>query len=81
MTRQEQIIQVIREELGSGIEAKPETVILNASGLDENTIREIIMKIEEEFGIEIPDKDAEELHTVKDVVDYVIEVTKESGKE
>ena len=73
MTLQEQIIQIITEEVGSGIAL--ETVVLNASGIEENTGREIVMKLEEEFGIEIPDKVAEKLHTVQDLVDCVKDLT------
>ena len=43
---------------------------LNADSLD---IVELIMAIEEEFDIEIPDSDAEKVVTVGDVVDYIKE--------
>lgn len=40
-------------------------------GADSLDIVEIIMSFEEEFGLEIPDKDAEQLKTVQDVLDYL----------
>ncbi len=40
-------------------------------GADSLDMVEIIMKLEEVFGIEIKDEDAEKLHNVQEVVDYV----------
>ena len=45
---------------------------LNADSLD---VVEMIMALEEEFNIEIPDDDAEKIRTVGDVIDYVKERT------
>ncbi len=41
---------------------------LDADSLD---VVELIMAIEDEFDIEIPDEDAEKISTVKDAVDYI----------
>ena len=41
---------------------------LNADSLD---LFEMIMAMEEEFGVEIPSDDLEQLHTVGDVMDYL----------
>jgi len=41
---------------------------LNADSLD---LVEMIMSLEEEFSVEIPDEDAEKIRTVKDAVDYI----------
>jgi acyl carrier protein len=41
---------------------------LNADSLD---IVELVMALEEEFNIEIPDEDAEKILTVQEVVDYI----------
>ena len=43
---------------------------LNADSLD---VVELIMSIEDEFGIEIPDEDAEKISTVEDAVGYIQE--------
>jgi acyl carrier protein len=43
---------------------------LNADSLD---LVELIMSLEEEFGIEISDEDAEQISTVTDAVDYIVE--------
>jgi acyl carrier protein len=40
-------------------------------GADSLDMVDIVMKVEEEFGIEINDEDAEKLHNVQDVINYV----------
>lgn len=64
--------QTIAEQLGIDLEhVTPEkaiTVDLGANSLDEV---EIVMFLEDEFGFDIPDEEAEELKTVKQVVDYI----------
>jgi acyl carrier protein len=64
--------EVIVEQLG----VDPERVKLEASfiddlGADSLDIVELVMAMEEEFGIEIPDEDAEKLKTVADVSNYL----------
>lgn len=67
----EKVYEVLRDELGSGIDINDKVVVLNSSGIDENNQRDLVMRLEEEFNIFIPDKDAETLITVEDVVDYL----------
>jgi acyl carrier protein len=43
---------------------------LNADSLD---LVELIMSLEEEFGVEISDEDAEKIKTVQDAIDYISE--------
>jgi len=65
------IISIIAEKLhvdASTINAQSTLQDLGADSLD---MVDIIMKVEEEFGIEINDEDAEGLHNVQDVIDYV----------
>jgi acyl carrier protein len=40
-------------------------------GADSLDVVELIMEIEEEFGLTIPDKEAEQLHTIADLIDYL----------
>lgn len=40
-------------------------------GADSLDVVELVMTFEEEFGLEIPDEDAEKIKTVKDAIDYV----------
>lgn len=48
-----------------------ESHFINDLGLDSLDHVEVIMAIEDEFGFEIPDEDAEKLHKPKDIVQYV----------
>jgi acyl carrier protein len=69
---QPKVKEVIVEQLG----VDPERVKLEASfiddlGADSLDIVELVMAMEEEFGIEIPDDDAEKLKTVQDVCTYL----------
>jgi acyl carrier protein len=66
--------EIIINELG----VEPEKVTLEASfvedlGADSLDTVELVMAFEEEFGIEIPDEDAEGLQTVGDAVKYLKE--------
>jgi acyl carrier protein len=66
--------EIIINELG----VEPEKVTLEASfvedlGADSLDTVELVMAFEEEFGIEIPDEDAEKLQSVGDAVNYVKE--------
>lgn len=64
------------------LDVTEEEVISQASfvddlGADSLDTVEMVMAFEEEFGIEIPDEDAEKIKTVQDAVDYI---QKKSGK-
>lgn len=48
-----------------------ETTFVDDLNLDSLDIVELMMKMEDEFGIEIPEEDAEGLKSVKDVVTYL----------
>ena len=50
---------------------KMETSFVDDLSLDSLDIVELMMKMEDEFGIEIPEEDAEALKTVQDVVNYI----------
>ncbi|KAI9491845.1 acyl carrier protein-like protein, partial [Zychaea mexicana] len=44
---------------------------INDLGLDSLDAVEVVMAIEEEFGVEIPDKDADEIKSVEQAIDYI----------
>lgn len=69
----ETIAKIICEHLGSLKldEIEPETSLVDDLGADSLDAVEIIMAIEEEFSIEIPDDKFENLETVQDIVDLV----------
>lgn len=47
------------------------TSLLDDAGVDSLDMIEIVMAIEEEFGIDIPDEDIEKIKTIQDVVEYI----------
>lgn len=72
----EKVKELIAEQLGiEEEEITLESSFVDDLGADSLDIVELIMAIEEEFGIEIPDEDAEKLTTVNDAVTYVKENT------
>ena len=63
---------VIVEQLGVDPErVKAEASFIDDLGADSLDIVELVMAMEEEFEIEIPDEEAEKLKTVKDVASYL----------
>ena len=63
---------IIVEQLGvSADQVKPEAKFIEDLGADSLDTVELVMAYEEEFGIEVPDEDAEKLQSVGDVVSYV----------
>ncbi|MBT8037863.1 MAG: acyl carrier protein [Akkermansiaceae bacterium] len=63
---------IIVEQLGvSADQVKPEAKFIEDLGADSLDTVELVMAFEEEFGIEVPDEDAEKLQSVGDVVTYV----------
>lgn len=69
---QEKLIKIIAEQLGvDAAECKPEARLLEDLGADSLDVVELIMAVEEEFDIEIPDEDAENLATVGQIIAYV----------
>jgi acyl carrier protein len=53
----------------------PTTAFLEAVGADSLDIVELILELEEEFGVSIPDDDAENIKTVGDAIDYIVSHT------
>ncbi|MBR3696813.1 MAG: acyl carrier protein [Clostridia bacterium] len=70
----EKIKDIIVEQLGvSETAVTMEASFIDDLGADSLDIVELVMALEEEFDIEIPDVDAEKVVTVEDVVDYIKE--------
>jgi acyl carrier protein len=74
MTTAEKVRKMIVDQLGvSESEVIPEAKFIDDLGADSLDIVELIMALEDEYGIEIPDEDAEKIETVGDAVRYVEE--------
>ena len=68
----EKVKNIIVEQLGASESSITlESSFIDDLGADSLDIVELIMALEEEFDIEIPDSDAEKVATVGDVVDYI----------
>jgi len=64
--------EIVCEQLGvTPEEVSPGAAFIEDLGADSLDIVELVMALEEEFGIEVPDGDAEKLLTVGDVVKYI----------
>ena len=68
----EQIVDIISKQLKAETEKiTPDTNVMEDLGADSLDIVELLMAIEETFGVSVPDEDVPGLKTVKDIVDYV----------
>lgn len=78
MAVQEKITEIIVEQLGvKAEEVTPEASFVDDLGADSLDTVELVMALEEEFGIEIPDEDAEKIQTVGDAIKYIEEKSKQ----
>jgi acyl carrier protein len=72
MSVEEKVKEIIVEQLGvDEDEVTPEASFTDDLGADSLDIVELVMAFEEEFGIEIPDEDAEKIGRVKEAVEYI----------
>ncbi len=70
----EKVKELIAEELAVGEdEVTADASFIDDLGADSLDVVELVMAIEEEFDLEIPDEDAEKIGTVQDAVDYLEE--------
>lgn len=70
---QERIKSIIVEQLGVSLEeVTPQASFIEDLGADSLDIVELIMALEEEYDMEIPDEDAEKIQTVDDVTKYIL---------
>ena len=68
----EKLKGIIVEQLGvEEVAVKPEATFVEDLSADSLDIVELVMAIEEEFELEIPDQAAESIVTVQDVIDYI----------
>ena len=71
---QDKVRSIIAEQLGVKLEeVTPQASFIDDLGADSLDTVELVMALEEEFGIEIPDEDAEKMVTVGDAMKYIDE--------
>lgn len=69
---EKKVKEIIVQQLNvSEDEVKLEASFIEDLGADSLDTVELVMAFEEQFGLEIPDEDAEKIRTVKDAVDYI----------
>ncbi len=69
---QERVIDIVASQLGvSKEQITPQTSFINDLGADSLDTVELVMAFEEEFGLEIPDEDAEKITRVREAVEYI----------
>ncbi len=69
---EERVKEIIVEQLGvDPAQVTPEASFVNDLGADSLDTVELVMALEEEFNLEIPDEDAEKIGTVGQAVDYI----------
>ena len=74
----DRVKKIIVDQLGVEEETvTPEASFVDDLGADSLDTVELVMALEEEFGIEIPDEDAEKITRVKEAIDYI---EKHAGK-
>ena len=69
---EQRVRKIVAEQLGvNETEVKNESSFVDDLGADSLDTVELVMALEEEFGTEIPDEDAEKITTVQQAIDYV----------
>ncbi len=77
MDLESRVKEIIADQLGVEIEKlRDDANFVQDLGADSLDVVELVMAFEEEFGIEIPDEDAEKIRTVGDVIKYLKERVK-----
>lgn len=72
MSVENRVKKIIVNQLGvNEDDIDPQASFVDDLGADSLDTVEMIMAFEEEFGIEIPDEDAEKIRTVQDAIDYI----------
>ncbi|TFG48037.1 MAG: acyl carrier protein [Gemmatimonadales bacterium] len=69
---EDRVKEIIAKELEVGVQQlAPEAKFIEDLGADSLDIVELVMALEEEFGLDIPDEDAEKMKTVGDAMNYL----------
>ncbi len=72
MSVAEKVKEIIVDQLGvDAAEVKPEAKFVDDLGADSLDLTELIMAMEEEFGVEISDEDAQQILQVQDAISFI----------
>ena len=72
MSVEEKVKEIIVDQLGvDEKQLNPEAFFIDDLGADSLDTVELVMALEEEFDVEIPDEDAEKIATVQHAIDYI----------
>ncbi|TVQ99945.1 MAG: acyl carrier protein [Desulfovibrionales bacterium] len=72
MSMEEKVKKIIVDQLGvSADQVTPDAAFVDDLGADSLDLTELIMAMEEEFGVEIDDEDAQKMTKVKDALTYI----------
>lgn len=68
----EKVKKIIVDELGADpAKVTPEAKFIEDLGADSLATVELLMSFEKEFGVEIPDEEAQKIKTVQDAINYI----------
>lgn len=67
----ERVVEIIKDQLNVDMEITEETSFKDDLGADSLDLFELVMAFEEEYGVEIPQEDLENMTTVGDVIEYI----------
>jgi acyl carrier protein len=69
---EQKVKEIIAKQLGVNItEVVPEASFMDDLGADSLDTVELVMELEKEFNVEIPDEDAEKITKVQEAIDYI----------
>jgi acyl carrier protein len=72
MAIEDKVKEIIVDQLGvEADQVKPEAAFIDDLGADSLDTVELVMALEEEFDLEIPDEEAEKIKTVGDAINYI----------
>ena len=72
MSVEDRVKKIVSDQLGTSlVEVNSDSSFVDDLGADSLDTVELVMALEEEFDLEIPDEDAEKISTVNEAVDYI----------